>query len=206
MLNAIARMRMQILATSVLLLVGQTAVAETFVCDDGFCVFGPTDVLDNVLVEGDGILLLDGTTVTGNIHVKDGGVLAATRILVLGNVQANQAFLVDVTNSTIEGNFDVKNTGGEGTLFGLLPSVDLLGSQVGGNVQIKDNAVNFIAIASNDIEGNLQVKDNETRLFTSIANNIIDGNLQCKDNSPPPIGGGNVVAGHVDPECAYLVL
>ena len=78
MLNAIVKTRIHILATSLLLLVGQTAVAETFVCDDGFCVFGPTDVLDNVLVEGDGILLLDGTTVTGNVHVRDGGVLAAT--------------------------------------------------------------------------------------------------------------------------------
>jgi hypothetical protein len=203
MLKAIARMQMHILTTSLLLLVGQTAIAETFVCDDGFCVFGPTDVLDNVLVEGDGILLLDGTTVTGYVHVRDGGTLAATRSLFLGNVQAHGAAIVDITISTIEGNFEVKNTGGEGP-FGLLPAIDLLGSEVGGNVDIKDNDVHVIGIENNSIEGNVQVRRNQTTLGTTIANNIIGGNLQCKDNSPPAVVVGNVVAGNVDCECDCL--
>lgn len=205
MLKGITGTRVWILATS-LLLMGQTVFAETFVCDDGFCVFGPTDTLDNVIVEGDGILLLEGTTVTGNILVRDGGVLAASGVTIGGNVTGNKAFLIDLVVSTIEGNVEIKNTGGEGTVFGLLPSVDLLGSEVGGNVEIKDNDVNFIAIAQNDITGNLAVKNNTARLFISIASNLIGGNLQCQNNSPPPTGGGNMVSGNVDEDCAYLVL
>ena len=32
----------------------------------------------------------------------------------------------------------------------------------------------------------------------------IDGNLQCKENAPPPTGGGNLVHGNAEDQCAML--
>jgi hypothetical protein len=37
-----------------------------------------------------------------------------------------------------------------------------------------------------------------------IDGNRIDGNLQCKANRPPPTGGGNVVQGNEEDQCARL--
>jgi hypothetical protein len=37
-----------------------------------------------------------------------------------------------------------------------------------------------------------------------IASNRVDGNLQCKENSPAPTGGGNVVQGVKEDQCAQL--
>ena len=37
-----------------------------------------------------------------------------------------------------------------------------------------------------------------------VARNRIDGNLQCKENRPAPTGGGNVVQGNKEDQCARL--
>ena len=37
-----------------------------------------------------------------------------------------------------------------------------------------------------------------------IRGNRINGNLQCKENSPRPTGGGNVVGGNKEDQCARL--
>jgi hypothetical protein len=36
----------------------------------------------------------------------------------------------------------------------------------------------------------------------SIISNTIDGNLQCKENQPAPTGGGNIVQGNMEDQCA----
>jgi hypothetical protein len=38
----------------------------------------------------------------------------------------------------------------------------------------------------------------------TITDNTIGGNLQCKENDPDPTGGGNVVAGNKEDQCADL--
>jgi hypothetical protein len=40
------------------------------------------------------------------------------------------------------------------------------------------------------------------RAQASIFNNTIVGNLQCKENSPAPVGGGNLVHGSAEDQCA----
>jgi len=37
-----------------------------------------------------------------------------------------------------------------------------------------------------------------------ITRNRIDGNLQCKENVPAPSGGGNIVQGNKEDQCARL--
>ena len=196
--------RTTILWALVVALVATPAAADTFVCEDGFCVFGAGDVLDNVVVRGDGILLLlDGAAVTGNIRVEEGGVLAASGVLIEGNVVAHEAVLIDLVLSSVEGNVQIKRTGGA-PVFGLLPSVDLLSCDVGGNVQIQDNEVNFIDLEGNDIGGNLELKKNLALLRIRVDENVIEGNLHCRNNDPAPSGSGNVVVGNVSGQCEAL--
>jgi len=37
-----------------------------------------------------------------------------------------------------------------------------------------------------------------------VSSNVVDGNLQCKENQPMPEGGGNVVQGNKEDQCAAL--
>ena len=36
------------------------------------------------------------------------------------------------------------------------------------------------------------------------SDNRVDGNLQCKENVPVPTGGGNIVQGNSEDQCARL--
>jgi hypothetical protein len=38
----------------------------------------------------------------------------------------------------------------------------------------------------------------------SVTGNRINGNLQCKENVPAPTGGGNIVQGNKEDQCARL--
>jgi hypothetical protein len=38
----------------------------------------------------------------------------------------------------------------------------------------------------------------------SITSNRVNGNLQCKENVPAPTGGGNIVQGNKEDQCAGL--
>jgi hypothetical protein len=37
-----------------------------------------------------------------------------------------------------------------------------------------------------------------------ITSNRVNGNLQCKSNNPRPTGGGNIVQGNKEDQCARL--
>lgn len=186
--------------------VAAPALADSFVCEDEFCVFGAGDVLDNVIVKDGGVLLLlDGTMVTGNIEVEEGGILATTGALIAGNVQADKAPVIDLGLSLIAGNVELKEAGGE-DFFGLLPIITVLGCDVAGNVKVEGSDVNIIAIAENTISGNCELTDNLAMGSITIETNVIVGNLKCEGNSPAPTGGDNVVGGNVEGQCAGLVL
>ena len=50
--------------------------------------------------------------------------------------------------------------------------------------------------------GSIQVFQNTGGV--NIASNRVNGNLQCKENRPAPTGGGNVVQGNKEDQCARL--
>jgi hypothetical protein len=54
----------------------------------------------------------------------------------------------------------------------------------------------------NQIGGNLQAVQNTGGV--TIQTNRINGNLQCKENAPSPTGGGNIVQGSKEDQCASL--
>jgi len=78
-------------------------------------------------------------------------------------------------------------------------SATVLDSFVGGTLLLDTNRGTF-DLSRNRIVGNLQAFQNTGSL--SIFNNTIDENLQCKANTPPPTGGGNIVGGNKEDQCA----
>lgn len=89
-----------------------------------------------------------------------------------------------------------------------------------GNIQ-SENHRHVEVSRSSRIDGSVQVKQggsatidssifgSDVQFFTNaaeirITNNRIDGNLQCKENRPAPTGGGNVVQGNKEDQCARL--
>lgn len=79
-------------------------------------------------------------------------------------------------------------------------AVNVAASSVGGSVQIVQGRNS--RLDRNSVQGDVQYF--ESRGTISITGNRVDGNLQCKENSPPPTGGGNVVQGNKDDQCARL--
>jgi hypothetical protein len=59
-----------------------------------------------------------------------------------------------------------------------------------------------VSITGNTIGGNLEISKNTGGV--SITGNTIGDNLTCKKNNPPPTGGGNIVHGNTEDQCAGL--
>lgn len=78
--------------------------------------------------------------------------------------------------------------------------VQVADSTVGGSVQLTSNTARA-GVARNRVGSDIQLFSNRGALASS---NRVDGNLQCKGNSPAPTGGGNVVQGNKEDQCARL--
>jgi hypothetical protein len=157
-----------ILLTGVLI---KPASAETLIVDD--FVYVGSEVLDDVLVVQGGILFLDGTTVLGNIKVAEGGALVASTATVNGNVKSDRALLIELGNCDIQGNVDLKRTGGEGTVFGILPLIIVFANDVCGNVKISQSDVNSFTVRDNLICGRLQLTNNKAVFPIVVENNVV---------------------------------
>jgi hypothetical protein len=131
--------------------------------------------VDNLRVPSGATCTLAGTKVKGTLKVERGATLTATGIRVVGNVQAENARYVKVA-----------------------------GSRIGGSIQIVQsrNSATLSKIHRNTVKQDVQFFENRGAI--SITSNRINGNLQCKANNPQPTGGGNVVGGNKQDQCAGL--
>jgi len=148
--------------------------------------------VDNLRVPQGATCDLTGAFVKGTVKVERDAVLRARSIRVVGNVQGENAARVTVDRSELGGSFQVKQGGG----------ADLTESRLVGDVQLDANNGATQRVVANDVNGSVQVIAN--RGGVDITRNLIDGNLQCKGNVPPPTGGGNVVHGNAEDQCASL--
>ena len=135
---------------------------------------GATTV-DNLRVPSGATCTLTGTKVKGTIKVQRGATLHASGIRVIGNIQAENAARVKVVLS-----------------------------HIGGSIQIVQsrNASTLSKLDRNTIKQDVQYFENRGTI--SITGNRINGNLQCKANNPRPNGGGNIVGGNKQDQCAGL--
>jgi hypothetical protein len=135
---------------------------------------GATTV-DNLRVPSGATCTLTGTRVEGTVKVERGATLYASAIRVIGNVQAENARRVNVVRS-----------------------------HIGGSVQIVQsrNGSTLSKLSRNTFKQDVQYFENRGTIW--ITGNRINGNLQCKANNPRPKGGGNVVGGNKQDQCARL--
>lgn len=164
------------------------ASAEETVCTG--TIGGGT--VDNLRVPDGATCRLNGTSVKGTVKVGGDAILKAFGVRVIGNVQAENARKVVVRDrSTVGGSVQIVQGG----------TARILRTRVNGDI-LFDDQDGRLAANRNRIGGNLQAFQNTGGV--KIRANRIDGNLQCKENAPPPTGGGNIVQGNKEDQCATL--
>jgi hypothetical protein len=122
-------------------------------------------------------------SVEGNVNIQNctDGVGYAGSITISGNfVCANNHPFCIAAGGVVQGNLTVESNN-IAPFAG--PAADVVGNQVGGNV---------------DISGNIGTTS------PSVFTNTIGGNLRCFDNSPAPHGTNNTVSGQKLGQCAGL--
>ena len=169
-------------------LVPATASAEERTCRG---TIGAT-TLDNVRVPQNAECVLKGTYVKGTVKVERSATLRAESVRVIGNVQGENARRVNVVKSSRVGGAVQVVQGG---------AAKVADSRVTGDILYDENAA-FLEILRNRVNGDVQAFQNTGGV--QISRNAIDGNLQCKENRPRPTGGGNVVQGNKEDQCARL--
>ncbi len=147
--------------------------------------------VDNLRVASGTACTLNGTRVQGTIKVESNARLTATSVRVIGNVQGENFRFVKLVQSTVGGSVQLVQGGG----------ATIRSNEIEGTLLFDDNNGSLIA-ANNTIDSDLQVYQNSGGV--AINKNRIDGNLQCKENQPPPTGGGNIVQGNKEDQCARL--
>jgi hypothetical protein len=177
------------LLAALVLSVAPSAMAEETECRGAI---GAVTV-DNLRVPDGATCTLSETFVKGTVKVETDATLKARGVRVIGNVQAEEARKVVVReNSKVGGSVQIVQ--GE--------AAKVLGSRINGDI-LYDEQAGTLKVKDNRIGGNVQAFQNGPGQLT-ISVNRIDGNLQCKENTPPPTGGGNIVQGNKEDQCASL--
>jgi hypothetical protein len=173
---------------AIAVLAAPAALAEERTCRG---TIGTTTV-DNLRVPDGAICTLNGTLVKGTVKVERAATLHASRVRVIGNVQAENARSVNVRDgSRIGGSVQVDQGGG----------ASVVDSFITHDIQYDQNRTTLTA-SRNRVGGSIQVFQNTGGV--TIASNRVNGNLQCKENRPAPVGGGNIVQGNKEDQCARL--
>jgi hypothetical protein len=131
-----------------------------------------------------------GATTVDNLRVPQGATCTLNGTRVKGTVKVERGATLKASGIRVIGNVQAEGAA----------NVNVATSTVGGSVQIvqgKNSKLN-----RNAVRGDVQYFENRGTI--SITRNRIDGNLQCKENSPRPTGGGNIVLGNKEDQCARL--
>ena len=182
------KMLVPMIAAALILSIPSTAFAEETVCRRSLGAI----TVDNLRVPQGAVCTLTGTRVQGTVKVEQDATLNARRIRVVGNVQAENARNVVVRDRSVIGG-SVQIVQGE--------AARIVGNRITHDL-LFDSQEGALAANTNRIGGNLQAFQNTGGI--EIRRNAIDGNLQCKANEPTPTGGGNVVQGVKEDQCANL--
>ena len=148
--------------------------------------------VEKVIVPQGATCTLDGTRVQSDVLVKSDATLVARGATIGGNVQAENHREVRISSSsTVGGSIQVKQGG----------PVSVRSTSVAGDIQYDANRGPLEAVG-NRVNGSIQIVGNTGSNL--VRDNRVGGNLQCKENSPAPTGGGNVVQGNKEDQCARL--
>lgn len=131
-----------------------------------------------------------GAVTVDDLKVPDGARCVLTRTRVEGNIKVEEGARLIARRVRVDGNVQTQGH----------RSVLLVRGRVDGDVQLEQGRAATVRRVV--IDGNLQSFENRgTQIFQR---NRIEGNLQCKSNRWIPRGGGNVVGGDKEDQCARL--
>jgi hypothetical protein len=186
------RQAVNVAILSTMLFGGVLAAAPPTLAEEISCVgtIGAR-MVDNVRVPQGRSCTLEGTTVQGTVIVERDATLRARGARINGNVQAENHRFVAVTNGTRVGGAIQIDEGG----------VYRVANSVAEGIQVKANSGESF-LRGNRVNSDIQVFNHSGGV--DIANNQVGGNLQCKENAPAPTGGGNIVQGNKEDQCANL--
>jgi hypothetical protein len=131
-----------------------------------------------------------GATTVDNLRVPQGATCTLNGTRVKGTVKVENGATLKASRIAVVGNVQAEGA----------KAVTVVASTVGGSAQIVQGGSS--KLDRNAVKGDVQYFENRGAI--SIMKNRIDGNLQCKENDPPPIGGGNIVQGNKEDQCARL--
>jgi hypothetical protein len=131
-----------------------------------------------------------GQETVDNLRVPENATCALKRTRVEGTVKVERGARLKARGIRVKGNIQAEGAA----------AVNVRKSRVGGSIQIVHG--NRARISRNKVNSDVQFFENNGKI--SITANRIDGNLHCKENSPGPTGGGNVVQGNKEDQCAGL--
>ena len=131
-----------------------------------------------------------GAVTVDNLRVPSGATCTLNGTRVEGTVKVEQGATLKASGIRVKGNVQA-----EGAMF-----VGVAGSTVGGSIQVVQGGGS--TADRNVVTGDVQYFENRGSI--KITWNRINGNLQCKANVPPPTGGGNIVQGNKEDQCARL--
>jgi hypothetical protein len=131
-----------------------------------------------------------GATTVDNLRVPQGATCTLNGTRVKGTVKVEPGATLKASRISVIGNVQAEGAA----------AVNVAASTVGGSVQIVQGGSS--KLDRNSVKGDVQYFQNRGTI--SVTANRIDGNLQCKENSPPPTGGGNIVQGNKEDQCARL--
>jgi hypothetical protein len=131
-----------------------------------------------------------GATTVDNLRVPQGATCTLNGTRVKGTVKVERGATLTASGISVVGNIQAEGAA----------AVNVAASTVGGSVQIVQGGSS--KLDRNSVKGDVQYFENRGTI--SIISNRIDGNLQCKENSPRPAGGGNIVGGNKEDQCARL--
>ena len=132
-----------------------------------------------------------GKVPVDDLRVPQGATCTLSRTLVKGTIKVERDATLKASAIRVIGNIQAENHR-HVSVYG--------GSRVDGSLQVKQGGG---AIVDRSVFGS------DVQFFTNagtirITSNRIDGDLQCKENRPAPTGGGNVVQGNKEDQCARL--
>jgi hypothetical protein len=131
-----------------------------------------------------------GAVTVDNLRVPQGATCILRGTRVKGTVKVGRRATLKATGLRVVGNVQAEGAA----------RVNVASSRIGGSVQIVQGHAS--TLHRNFVIGDVQYFEN--RGLISVTRNRVNGNLQCKENRQRPAGGGNVVQGNKEDQCARL--
>lgn len=125
-----------------------------------------------------------------NILVPPGHTCELVGTRIKGGIKVEDGATLHASGINVQGSLQAKKAA----------DVVVTNSAFAGGVQVEEGVA--ARLASSRVGSGVKFEKNTGTLV--ISNNTVNGNLQCKENSQAPTGGGNVVSGNKEDQCAGL--